>query len=72
VPLHLNVQPRPLGRRKSGGMPNTNVDVLYVWDGSVRSEILTLPLRHAENAFAWLQAHFPEVEVLDTRKSLLQ
>ena len=27
-----------------------------------------LPIRHPENAFAWLPEHFPEVEVLNTRR----
>jgi hypothetical protein len=53
-------------------MLKTNFDVLYIWDGSVRSVTLTLPLRHAENAFAWFKAHFPEVDVLNSRKSRYQ
>ena len=47
----------------------TNIDVLYIWGGICRSATVTLPIRHAENAYAWLKAHHPEVEVLDTRKS---
>jgi hypothetical protein len=53
-------------------MLKTNIDVLYIWNGSVRSATLTLPLSHAENASAWLKAHFPEVDVLNSRKSRYQ
>ena len=47
----------------------TNIDVVYIWSGVCRSNTVTLPIRDAQNAFAWLKAHFPVLEVLDTRKS---
>jgi hypothetical protein len=50
----------------------TDIYVMYMMGGVRRSATLTLPIRHAENAYAWLKAHFPEVKVLDTRKSNVQ
>jgi hypothetical protein len=50
-------------------MPKTKVDVFYFWDGKRRFATILLPIRHAENAYAWLKMHFPYLNVLDTRGS---
>jgi len=47
----------------------TTIDVVYIWGGVRRSNAVKLPIRDAQNAYAWLKAHFPRLEVLDTRKS---
>ena len=47
----------------------TNIDVVYIWGGVRRSNTVTLPMRDAQNSYAWLKAHYPGLEVLDTRKS---
>jgi hypothetical protein len=50
-------------------MFTTNIEVLYVWSEIIRSNIVTLPIFDPLNAYAWLKMHYPQVEVLDTRKS---
>jgi hypothetical protein len=50
-------------------MHYSNIDVVYIWGGTRRSCTVVLPIRDAQNAYVWLKAHFPGLEVLDTRKS---
>ena len=50
-------------------MHYSNIDVVYIWGGTRRSSTVAMPIRDAQNAYACLKAHFPGLEVLDTRES---
>ena len=39
-------------------MPKTRIQLTYQWRGAVRFAIVILPIRHAENAYAWMKAHY--------------
>lgn len=47
----------------------SKIDVLYYQGGIRRFMTVILPIRDAGNAFAWLRAHHPSLEVIDTRSS---
>lgn len=49
-------------------MPKALIELTFRWNGTVRSAIVILPIRDAENAYAWMKAHHPRVEVLNTRR----
>lgn len=65
-PVYQSVQSR-LSAAK--GVQMSKIDVWYCRDGIRRFTTVTLPIRDAGNAFAWLRAHYPSLQVIDTRRS---